>query len=42
MERAEEAEDISDITGGESAPVFYIINIYFYIINFIFENPLPQ
>ena len=30
MEYAEEAEDISDITGGKNAPVFYIINLFLY------------
>ena len=30
MECAEEAEDINDITGGENAPVFYIINLFLY------------
>ena len=36
-----EAEDIGDITGGKNAPIF-IIPIYFYMINLIFENALPQ
>ena len=35
MECAEEAVDISDISGGKKAPVFYIINLFLhYQFNF--------
>ena len=30
MECAEEAEDISDITGGKNVPAFYIIILFLY------------
>ena len=35
MECVEEAEDISDITGGKNAPVFFTINLFlFYQFHF--------
>ena len=41
MESADKAEDVSDITRSKNASAF-ILSICFYIIDFIFENPLSQ